>query len=207
MQEKALAGIYCIDTFGTITVRISFGEDKERQIIQRLGRGDASAMDDLYALAADKLAGVCARYISAEADRKDILQESFIKIFTRIGSFDYRGHGSLMAWMTRIVVNESLLWLRQRQRDCFVAAVADVPDDVADDPPDTTVLSEDELLSAVQALPPGYRAVFNLYVVEGKSHQEISRLLHIKPDTSASQLHRAKRLLAANIYQLIRKKQ
>ena len=114
MQEKALAGIYCIDTFGTITVRISFGEDKERQIIQRLGRGDASAMDDLYALAADKLAGVCARYISAEADRKDILQESFIKIFTRIGSFDYRGHGSLMAWMTRIVVNESLLWLMIR---------------------------------------------------------------------------------------------
>lgn len=79
MQEKALAGIYCIDTFGTITVRISFGEDKERQIIQRLGRGDASAMDDLYALAADKLAGVCARYISAEADRKTYFRRALLR--------------------------------------------------------------------------------------------------------------------------------
>lgn len=188
-------------------MKIFFGEDKERQIIRRLGRGDASAMDELYALTADQMAGVCARYISTEADRKDVLQESYIKIFTRIGRFDYRGHGSLLAWMTRIVVNESLLWLRQRQRDCFVQTVSDVPDDIADDPPDTSLLSEDELLRAVQALPPGYRAVFNLYVIEGKSHQEIGQLLHIRPDTSASQLHRAKRLLAANINQLIRKKQ
>ena len=72
-------------------------------------------MDELYGCYADYLTGVCYRYISNDEDLKDVLQESFIKIFTQISSFEYRGSGSLQAWMTRIVVNESLQLLRRQK--------------------------------------------------------------------------------------------
>lgn len=177
-----------------LTMRI-FGKDKERKIVDLFRRGDVSAMDVLYAEYANYLTAVCARYISDDDDVKDILQEAFIKIFTTIDTFDYRGTGSLKAWMGRIVVNESLQWLRQRKRSPFDRMETDPPD-LPDDDPETDDLSSDELTQLVRQLPEGYRAVLNLYVVEGKSHKEIAQMLGIKPDSSASQLHRAKNMLA-----------
>ena len=76
-------------------------------------------MDALYAEYADSLTAVCARYVPREDDLHDVLQESFIKIFTKIDSFEYRGRGSLRAWLTRVVVNEALHWLRNT-RQLFV---------------------------------------------------------------------------------------
>lgn len=177
-----------------LTMRI-FGKDKEQKIVQLFRRGDTSATDVLYAEYANYLTAVCARYISDDDDVKDVLQEAFIKIFTTIDTFDYRGSGSLKAWMGRIVVNESLQWLRQRKRSPFDRMEAEPPD-MPDDDPETDDLSSDELTQLVRQLPEGYRAVLNLYVVEGKSHKEIAQLLGIKPDSSASQLHRAKNMLA-----------
>lgn len=177
-----------------LTMRI-FGKDKEQKIVQLFRRGDTSATDVLYAEYANYLTAVCARYISDDDDVKDVLQEAFIKIFTTIDTFDYRGSGSLKAWMGRIVVNESLQWLRQRKRSPFDRMEAEPPD-MPDDDPETDDLSSDELTQLVRQLPEGYRAVLNLYVVEGKSHKDIAQLLGIKPDSSASQLHRAKNMLA-----------
>jgi RNA polymerase sigma factor (sigma-70 family) len=171
-----------------------FRHDKEEAIVRLFGKGDSTAMDELYAYAADSLAGVASRYVVGD-EVKDVLQESFIKIFTRIGDFQYRGKGSLMAWMTRIVINEALQCLRSHKAAPTVELSMDVPD-ADDEPPDLHGLSNDDIVEAIGRLPDGYRAVFNLYVVEGKSHKEIAELLNIKPDTSASQLHRAKSLLA-----------
>jgi len=151
-------------------------------------------MDRLYAEYADYLTGVCYRYISNDEDLKDVLQESFIKIFTQINSFDYRGKGSLVAWMSRIVVNESLQQLRRQKNDPLVLDT-EIPDS-PDEDPDTDDLTPEVLIKLLRKLPSGYRAVLNLYVIEGKSHKEIAEILHIKPDSSASQLHRAKNALA-----------
>ena len=104
-----------------------FGSNKELQILKRFGRGDASAMDMLYADYADYLTGVCCRYIGNEDDRKDVLQEAFIKIFTSIGHFSYRGEGSLKAWVTRIAVNEALQYLRQQCRWSPIDSDAPLP--------------------------------------------------------------------------------
>ncbi len=172
-----------------------FGKDKEQMIVHLFRRGDASAMDALYAEYSNYLTAICARYITDDDDVRDVLQEAFIKIFTTIDSFDYRGAGSLKAWVSRIVVNESLQWLRQRRRSPIGRMEADPPD-LPDDDPETDDLTSDELTSLIRQLPDGYRAVLNLYVVEGKSHKEIAQLLGIKPDSSASQLHRAKNMLA-----------
>ena len=172
-----------------------FGRNKEQDILNLFRRGDASAMDELYAEYASYLTAICVRYLSDDDDVKDVLQEAFIKIFTTIDAFDYRGSGSLKAWMGRIVVNESLLFLRQRKRSPIDRMEADPPE-LPDDDPDTDDLTSEEMTRLIRQLPDGYRAVLNLYIVEGKSHKEIAQLLGIKPDSSASQLHRAKNMLA-----------
>ena len=165
--------------------------NNERHILQLFARGDSRAMDVLYAEFADYMAGVCVRYVTQPDDIRDVLQEALIKVFSSVGTFKYRGEGSLKAWLTRVVVNEALMFLREKKKMLFVDSERDIPD-APDEPPDTSDMVDE----ALRQLPDGYRAVFNLYAIEGKSHKEIAELLGIKPDTSASQYHRAKAMLA-----------
>lgn len=157
-------------------------------------------MDVLYATYADYLTGVASRYIRQPDNLHDVMQEAFIKVFTSIQDFEYRGKGSLKAWLTRVVINEALIFLRQNKRlnETDIDALPDMPEE---EPPDTSGLSPEQAKALIDQLPDGYRAVFNLYAIEGKSHKEIAELLHIKPDTSASQYHRAKNMLARIIRQ------
>ncbi len=172
-----------------------FGYNKEQHIISLFSKGDALAMDKLYDEYADYLAKVCSRYIQNQDDLHDVLQEAFIRIFTKIHTFEYRGRGSLKAWLTRVVINESLHFLRDNNSNIFVDNDVDLPD-ITDDEPDIDSLSITQITDTILKLPPGYRAVFNLFVIEGKSHKEIAELLNIKPDTSASQFHKARNMLA-----------
>lgn len=169
--------------------------DIEQHITDLFARGDSRAMDVLYSHFANYLTGVCIRYVPQQEDLHDVLQEAFIKIFTTIGSFKYRGKGSLKAWMTRITVNEALMFLRDKKKMQFMDNDQEPPD-IAETPPDTSALTADSVAYAIAQLPDGYRTVFNLYAIEGKSHKEIAKILNIKPDTSASQFHRAKAILA-----------
>lgn len=173
-------------------------KDKEQHILSLFQKGQGKAMDKLYMEYADYLTGVCARYISDEDTLKDVLQESFIKVFTQIHQFEYRGKGSLKAWLTKIVVNESLTYLRTRT-DFYVSLHESDLVDFPDEEPDVEGLDTNILFSFIQQLPPGYRAVFNLFVIEEKSHKEIAEILHIQPGTSASQFARAKNMLAEMI--------
>lgn len=172
-----------------------FGTDKEQYIIKLFRRGDASAMDMLYAEYADYLTAVCARYIPDDDELKDVLQESFIKIFSKIGEFNYRGNGSLRAWITRIVINESLLTIRKKKNSPIIN-IENEPPDIQDDEPELGNIGEEVLTNMIRQLPDGYRTVFNLFVIEGKSHKEIAKILNIKADSSASQFHKAKKQLA-----------
>lgn len=200
--------------------------DKEQRLLQLFDRGDTTAMDRLYAEYADYLTGVCYRYICNEDDIKDVLQEAFIKIFTQIGSFQYRGKGSLKAWMTRVVINETLMFLRSKKRENVVEMDIGSALDytkITDDGLDTSsddgdlynghgddVLQEVEevpletaedipIFDLIAKLPPGYRAVFNLFAIDGLSHKEIAGELGISPSTSASQFYKARTLLARMI--------
>ena len=169
-------------------------KDKEKQIVNLFQKGDNCAMDKLYMEYADYLTGVCARYISDEETLKDVLQESFIRIFTQIHQFEYRGKGSLKAWITKIAINEALQQLRKEKAfliPLHESQIGDFPDEESE----VESIDSQTLLAFIQKLPPGYRAVFNLFVIEEKSHQEIAEILQIKPNTSASQYLRAKKLL------------
>ena len=174
-----------------------FKRNKEEDIVNLFKQGNPQAMNKLYKEYADYLTGVCARYISDEDDLKDILQEGFIKIFTQISTFEYRGVGSLKAWMTKIIINEALFFLSREK--IKTSLIENNLPDLPDEEPDIEGISADVIVRFIQELPAGYRAVFNLYVMEGKSHNEIAQILNIKADSSASQLHRAKNMLAQKI--------
>ena len=179
---------------------LSIGLNKEQRILAQFTRGDQRAMDVLYADYADYLTGVAERYLRQPDDVHDVMQEALIKIFSSIQHFEYRGQGSLKAWLTRVVINEALIFLRESKRlnETDIEKVPDIPEE---EPPDTSFLSPEQAKAVIDQLPDGYRAVFNLYAIEGKSHKEIAEMLHIKPDTSASQYHRAKNMLARIIRQ------
>ena len=174
------------------------GNLEEQRLIEQLRNGDNGAMRIFYTLYAERLATVCRRYIPDEDDVKDVFQESLIRIFTHIEDFNYRGTGSLLAWASRIVVNESLRFLRDT-RHHELLLYSDVAEEPEEDDPPISDIPPDEIQKMVSQLPMGYRTIFNLYIFENKSHQEIASLLGIKEQSSASQLSRAKNLLAKMI--------
>ena len=179
---------------------VSFIGNEEQRLVKRLQEGDKTAAREFYTRYGGSLAGVCVRYISDEEDVKDVIQNALVHIFSHITDFKYRGNGSLEAWVVRIAVNESLKFLRTKVQHELLQPDYDVIDDSEDDP-SVRDIPPDIIRQMLNRLPTGYRTVLNLYVFEGKNHQEIARLLGIKKDSSASQLLRAKSLLA----QMIRK--
>jgi len=182
-------------------------ENSERELIRQIVQGNRVAMKQFYDEYSGYLTAVCVRYIPNRDDVKDLLQESFLKIFKAIHTFEYKGEGSLRAWSARIVVNESLRHLKTIEKMKLTSLPEDdIPDPADDWDADFDDIPTPVILEMIRTLPPGYRTVFNLYVFEQKSHKEIASLLHIAESSSASQLHRAKGILMKEI-ELYRLKQ
>ena len=174
--------------------------DNEQRLLSLVQRGDSEAMRAVYSSYVRYLSAVCARYIPNDEDVKDVLQESFLRIFDGIGSFEYRGKGSLKGWLTKITVNEALKFIRRNDKIEFVD-ISSHQDIQPEEEPDIDSVPSSVIFQLIRELPDGYRTIFNLYVIENRSHKEIAALLGIKESTSASQLHRAKSLLATKIRQ------
>ena len=175
------------------------------QLVERIRNKDQRAMKQLYQLYVGELSSVCYRYVPAESDAKDVLQNSFVKIFTSIPNIEYRGENSFKAWMAKVVVNEALRYLRERKRLKYVdqeTALLQIPDEE----PGVERITADELHQLVRELPDGYRTVLNLYVFEDYPHKKIAELLGIKESSSASQLHHAKSWLARRIKEIMKGK-
>ena len=177
------------------------GNRDEQRLAKRLRNGENGAMQEFYALYAEQLAGVCARYIVDKEDMRDVFQESLVQIISHIYDFNYRGEGSLEAWATRIVVNESLKFLRtaKQQELLLLEQDKDTTEDPEPDAPQIEDISPEVLHQMVSQLPTNYRMALNLYTFENKSHKEIAELLGIKEKSSSSLLRRAKDLLAKKI--------
>ncbi|MDO4229678.1 MAG: RNA polymerase sigma factor [Capnocytophaga sp.] len=174
--------------------------DHEYTLLRLVQKGDKQAMKEVYDSYIRYLTAVCSRYINDYEDVKDVLQDSFLKIFSAIGSFEYQGKGSLKGWMTKIVVNETLKFIKRNGQILFVELKQEKMN-IIDEEPNTEGIPSSVIYQMIRELPDGYRTIFNLYVIEQKSHKEIAELLNIKENTSASQLHRAKALLADKIKQ------
>ena len=180
-------------------------------LVERIRQKDQRAMSQLYQMYIRELSSVCYRYVPSESDAKDVLQESFVKIFTSMPTFDYRGEAALRMWMRKVVVNEALHFLKERSMlktklgvrvvDVDLERAADaLPSD--NDPSEAETLTPEELHQMIRELPDGCRTVVNLYVFEGYSHKQIAEMLNVTVSTSASQLYYAKQLLAKRIKQI-----
>ena len=146
----------------------------------------------------DVLYPICLRYVKNTEDAEDVFIEAFYKIFNKID--DFKGDGSFEGWMKRIMVNESLMFLRKNHNLRMTVELTDI-DKSEEVQPDDEIFYE-ELLTALNELPVGYKTIFNLYVIEGFKHREIAELLGISINTSKSQLILAKK----RIQEIIKKK-
>ena len=174
---------------------------EEQELVNDLLKKDKNAWKYFYNLYAKDLIRICGRYVSDGEQINDILQEGFVKMFQSIDKFEYRGDGSLSAWMRRIIINEALGYLRRLNKNIEESVDPQEIPDKADesDEPEIQDVPQSVLYLMIQELPVGYRTVFNLYVFENMSHKEIAKRLGIAEASSASQFHRAKKILAKKI--------
>lgn len=137
--------------------------------------------------------GLCRRYVKNTENAEEVLIEAFCKVFQKMDS--YSGEGSFEGWIRRITVNEALMFIRKNYRFHEHRDITEMWDVSSDEPDANDQLSAQEILELLDALPTGYRTVFNLYVLEGYKHREIAECLGISINTSKSQLILAKKRL------------
>jgi len=179
----------------------------EEELSLQCQRGDMRARHTLYERYGGALMAICLRYIGDRETAEDILHDGFLRIFQSIKQFSYQGEGSLKAWLSRVMVNEALGYLRKKntqvQQEVLMTEIPDVPDT---DDSELDDIPRSVLMKFISELPDGYRTVFNLYVFEDKSHKEIASLLGITEHTSSSQFYRAKSLLIKKINEYRKRK-
>ncbi len=159
------------------------------KLIKQCAKNDKKAQKEIYQLFAGKLFSICLKYSRNRQEAQDNFQDGFVTIFSKIGQFNFKG--SFEGWLKRIMVNTVLL--KYRNKSVLNIVTEEIPDEVVVDVDDE--ISLDFLLSVIQELPERYRLVFNLYVLDGYSHKEVSQMLHIAEGTSKSNLARARAIL------------
>jgi RNA polymerase sigma factor (sigma-70 family) len=167
-------------------------QNDEKRLLKGLLANKPEAQQQLFSMYAGKMMAVCYRYSKNREEAEDILQEGFMRVFRKIET--YQGTGSLEGWMRKVFSNVAI---RHYQKNSRLYIVSDI-DDLYEEP-STEVLAQEfeaeDLLKMVQSLPDGYRMVFNLFALEGYSHEEIAEELGISVGTSKSQLARARKAL------------
>ncbi len=164
--------------------------DTHREIVESCKRGNRSAQFELYRLYAKGMYSICLRMVKYELDAEDLLQNSFVDVFSKLDSFQYKS--SIGAWIKRIVINNCINFLKKRTLH-FETLNDNEKLKVTESAVENSQLSVEKINQAIFKLPAGYRVVFSLYLLEGYDHKEISDILGITEATSKSQLSRAKR--------------
>ena len=169
-----------------------------QELIHRCKKNERSAMAELFSILAPKMKGICYRYSGNILDAEDLLQESFITIFTKIDS--YQATGSFEGWARRITVNTSLNWLKKNKQLLQMTQLSYKHEAENNNEEDNTEegimgITNEELMKNIALLPDGYRTILNLFAIEGYSHKEIGEQLGINESTSRSQYTRAKQAL------------
>lgn len=166
------------------------------ELIAKCKKENPQAQASLYEKYNKKMFAICLRYIKTQDEAEDTMINAFMKAFTNIKQFESKG--SFEGWLRRIMVNESLTYLR-RNKNMYL----EVEIEKADYEPDYSSLANhletEDLMKLIGNLPVGYRTVFNLYAIEGYSHKEIAEQLGVNINTSKSQLSRARALLQSQL--------
>jgi len=176
----------------------------ESDLLEGCLEGNRRMQEELYRRFSPRMYAVCLRYAGNAEEAEDILQEGFIKIYKKLGSF--RSEGSFEGWIRRIFVNTAIEHFRRKR---YLQPVTEKEESTLEGNYLSVLdnLAERDILELVQQLSPGYRTVFNMYVVEGYTHKEIGDILAISEGTSKSQLSRAKVILQQMVKKFIEEKE
>lgn len=166
----------------------------EKRLIEQARRRNRKAQTELYERYRTYWYMLSLRYNRNEHDAQDVLQEAMIQIFSKLDQFK-GDRGTFKSWSGRIVINHCITFLRKNRPTQFADQLEDHGYLKEDDHTPIDLLSAEELMGVIRKLPDGYRTIFNLYVLEGYNHREISGMLNISEGTSKSQLFKAKKLL------------
>jgi RNA polymerase sigma-70 factor (ECF subfamily) len=184
----------------SLELHLNTRKDKDNpsdRLIKACLQGDRKAQRKLYEQLAPKMFPVCLRYMNNREQAEDVLQDGFVTLFSKLDS--YSGTGSFEGWARKIFVNTALMQLRRND----VLKESDDLDGAWDigspEPSAIQDIGYKELMELIGELPPGFRTVFNMYVIEGYSHKEIAEELGISENTSRSQLQRARVILQKKI--------
>ena len=179
-------------------MQIKYIKVETARLIERCKEGDRQAQKLLYENNADQMLGICRRYMKNIHDAEDALMRGFVKLFNKLHKLEDPTKFSF--WMRRIMVNECLMQLRKKKK----MSMTELTDYVVPALDNQVVdkLSADDIIKLVDALPTGYRTVFNMYVIEGFKHKEIAEQLNISVNTSKSQLIMARRRLQEQLIAL-----
>jgi RNA polymerase sigma factor (sigma-70 family) len=168
-----------------------------KTLVERCAKQDRDAQQALYKSMYSKMLTICYRYSRRPEEAKDLLQDGFIKVFKKIEKFTF--NGSLEGWIRRIMVNNAIDYYRLNKNKFAMSEVYLVEDQLSEIEDEEEEIEPEidgkEILACIQELSPGYRAVFNLYVLDNYSHAEIAEKLNISEGTSKSNLAKAKRNL------------
>lgn len=162
-----------------------------QDLIDKCRKGDTRAQFEIYKVYYKPMYNVCLRMVGNAIEAEDVMQEAFLRAFTKIDS--YEGVVSFGAWLKKIVINRSLDVLKKRK-----VKFEEINEKIPDEEPETLVISEihmEHLKKAIRQLPDGYRVVLTLYLLEGYDHEEIAQILGITNVSSRSQYMRAKQKL------------
>ena len=170
----------------------------EKGLVRRCSAGDQAARQEMYELYAGRLLAVCRRYVREPDRARDLVHDTFLKAWDSLGAFRPRRAGSLGAWLSQIAAHLSVDELR-KGKELFPLERVDIPEEAPVDAERLREVPVEELIDLIASLPEGYRAVFNLFCLDGLSHREIARLLGITEKTSQTQYLKARRKLAASI--------
>ncbi len=169
-------------------------QDPYKPFLEGAKMGDRICQRELYNILSVRMFPVCLRYMGEREKAKDVLHDGFITLFSKLD--DFRGEGSFEGWARRIFATTALMQLRRRDllsQTLQIDGEVEINDaQLVLDPKETSNLDADKLMELILSMPDGFRAVFNLYALEGFSHKEISQMLQISEGASRSQLSRAK---------------
>ncbi len=183
---------------------------KEEELVSLCRKGDRAAFATLFREYAPILMGVCRRFTAQDEDSREVLQEGFEKIIEGFGKFEYRGEGSLRAWMSRVMMNCSLAYMKKKRRTEFLSEplyenLVEVSTTDDNDDVETGHIPEEVMMGFIMDLPEGCRTVLNMYLFEEIDHEEIAQTLNISKEASAARLYRARMLLKKRIRNYLRK--
>lgn len=170
----------------------------ESALVKKALKNSREAQHVLFELYAPKMLSICRYYIKDAQEAEAVMLNGFFKVFSNLKNF--KSEGSFEGWIRRIMVRESISFLRQQKKIEFFIEDVIVKDDSSNNI--NTNIEVDQIQQLIDALPEGYKMVFVMYAIEGYKHNEIAELLNITEGTSKSQLFKARKMLQEKIKEL-----